>query len=255
MRIAIMQPTYLPWLGYFDLIDQVDLFVFLDNVQFSKQSWQQRNRIKTRKGLEWLTVPILLRGRFGQLIQEVEIRDPEFWTKHVRALEVNYGKAPCFHDYLPALLSIYKEGSPWIRLVNLNAKLIEWLCAVIGVKTPSVHSSSLKTNGQQSARLIAICKSLGATEYLSPIGAAGYLLENIQEFENQGIQVLFHNYKHPIYDQLFPRFQPFASVIDLVFNEGPRSLKIVRSGRKVSYLPEEVRAHGIVGVQGNDQNF
>ncbi len=99
MRIAISQPSYLPWLGYFDLIDQVDTFVVLDTVQFEKQSWQQRNRIKTSAGLMWLTVPVVFRGLLGQKILEVEVRDAEFWRKHLRGIEVNYRRAPCFEEY------------------------------------------------------------------------------------------------------------------------------------------------------------
>jgi hypothetical protein len=240
MRIAIMQPTYLPWMGYFDIMDQVELFVFLDNVQFVKQSWHVRNRIKTPKGLEWLTVPVMLHGRFGQLMNEAEIRKADFWKKHTRTIEVNYGRAPYFQDYFYGLLSVFEQGNPWIHLVDLNIKLIEWLSEVLGVKNRSVHSSHLEVAGRRSSLIAAICRSLGATEYLSPIGSAAYLLGEIQEFTNRGIEVFFHNYKHPTYNQLFPPFLPFASVIDLIFNEGPRSMGIIRSGRGHAFLPGEV---------------
>src|SRR5580704_12957199 len=108
VKVAISQPTYLPWLGYFDLIDQVDVFVLLDNVQFEKQSWQQRNRIKTPTGLQWLTVPVIFRGRFGQLIKDVEIREAEFWRNHLRAIELNYRRARFFHQYFEELSSRLK---------------------------------------------------------------------------------------------------------------------------------------------------
>lgn len=241
MRIAVMQPTYLPWIGYFDLMDQVDLFVFLDNVQFVKQSWQQRNRIKTPKGLEWLTVPVIFRGRFGQLIKDVEIRVPDFWKKHIRSIELNYRRAPYFNDNFFALVSIFEGSDPWRYLVDLNIDLIEWLSRMLGIKTPLVRSSNLEVEGKRSSFVAAICLSLKANEYLSPIGSADYLLDEIDEFTNRGIKVFFHNYTHPIYKQHFPPFLPFASVIDLIFNEGSKSVNIIRSGRGIAYLLEESR--------------
>ncbi len=248
-RAAITQPTYLPWLGYFDIMDQVDIFVLLDNVQFVRRSWQQRNRIKTRRGLDWLTVPVLVRGRFGQLITQVEISQPDFWRKHVRTLEVNYGKSAYFSDYFPGLLSVFECGDPWVHLVDLNIKLIEWLSGALGVRTPTVRSSNLPVEGKRSGLLAAICRSVGANEYLSPIGSASYLLEEIEEFEDGVIKVLFHNYTHPTYNQLFSPFLAFASSIDVLFNEGPRSMEIIRSGRNRPYLPNEVSKFDRKGVE------
>src|SRR5690242_14000816 len=131
MKIAISQPTYLPWLGYFDLIDQVDLFVFLDNVQFEKQSWQQRNRIKTPTGLQWLTVPVAFRGKFGQLIKEVEIRDPEFCKNHLRAIELNYRRTPFFDSYFPELKEHFASITSRSLLADLNIRLIEWIVNIL----------------------------------------------------------------------------------------------------------------------------
>src|SRR5579864_5457599 len=118
MKVAISQPTYLPWLGYLDLIDQVDTFVLLDNVQFEKQSWQQRNRIKTPTGLQWLTVPVIFKGRFGQHIQDVEIRE-DFAAKHLRALELNYRRAQYFDQYFPALTTVLQEFGAGRHLADL----------------------------------------------------------------------------------------------------------------------------------------
>src|ERR1039458_566873 len=123
MRIAVTQPPYLPWIGYFDLIDDVDTFVVLDTVQFEKQSWQQRNRIKTPAGLLWLTVPVVFRGLLEQKIMEVEIRDVEFWRKHLRGIEVNYGRAPFFDEYFPQVSSILQDCRPGMRLIDLNLRL------------------------------------------------------------------------------------------------------------------------------------
>jgi hypothetical protein len=237
MKTAIMQPTYLPWLGYFDLMDQVDLFVILDNVQFVKQSWQQRNRIKTPKGLEWMTLPVLHQGRFGQLIKDVEISEPNFWKKHTRSLEVNYGKARHFGFYFPNLMSFFERGEPWRCLGDLNISLIEWLSGTLGLKTPVVRASTLDVDGKRSSLIAEICSLVKADEYLSPIGSADYLLKEIDEFTKREIKVFFQNYSHPTYTQRFKTFLPFASVIDLIFNEGPRSIGIIRDGRGEPYLP------------------
>jgi len=239
LRVAIAQPTYLPWLGYFDLIDQVDAFVILDSVQFEKQSWQQRNRIKTPSGLQWLTVPVVFRGRLGQSIHEVEIRDGEFWRNHLRAIELSYRRAPFFETYFQELREKLR-CSAGSRLADLNVRLIEWLMSVLGIRTPPFFSSRLDQPGRRSELLANICSSLGASEYVSPIGSAGYLLQEIDAFERRSIEVFFQNYEHPHYRQMFSPFIPYASVLDLLFNEGQRALEIVRSGRKNLLSPEEV---------------
>jgi hypothetical protein len=175
MKIAISQPAYLPWLGYFDLIDQVNTFVLLDDVQFEKQSWQQRNRIKTPTGLQWLTVPVLFSGRFGQLINQVEIRDLEFSRNHLRAIELNYRRAPFFDQYFEGLSSLL-DCAQRALLVDLNVRLIEWFMNTLGIQTRLVLSSALGQPGKRTERLANICGSLGATRYLSPLGSAAYLL-------------------------------------------------------------------------------
>jgi hypothetical protein len=241
LKIAICQPTYLPWIGYFDLIDQVDVFVLLDDVQFEKQSWQQRNRIKTPTGLRWLTVPVIFRGRLGQLIKDVEIRDNEFWHDHSRAIELNYRRSRFFDTYSGALTSSISTA-PGGLLVDLNIRLIEWLRGLLGIKTSVVFSSTLKQTGKRTELLANICRSLGATQYISPLGSAAYLLEEQDLLLDQGIDVVFHNFEHPEYRQLFPPFLPFASAIDLIFNEGDRAPEILRSGRRDPFIPAQVVA-------------
>jgi len=231
MRVAITQPTYLPWLGYFDLIDQVDRFVILDTVQFEKQSWQQRNRIKTPTGLQWLTVPVIFRGRLDQKIRDVEIRDTSFSLKHLRAIELNYGRAPYFHTQYSIFCSLLQQTQNNTSLVDLNTRLLHWFMEFLGIRTAVVLASSLAQEGKRTQLLANICKKLGATEYLSPIGSAEYLLSELKFFSDINVEVLFHNYIHPEYEQLFPPFLPFASTIDLIFNEGDRSMEIIRSGR------------------------
>ena len=243
MKIAISQPTYLPWCGYFDLIDQVDTFVILDSVQFEKQSWQHRNRIKTATGLQWLTIPVSFRGHFGQLIHEVEIREAAFAHKHLRSLEINYHRARYFDFYFPevAQLLVSRADS---RLVDLTIPLLEWFRSKLQIKTRFVRSSILAAEGKRTELLANICVELGATEYLSPISSAEYLLDEMDALTARDIEVAFHHYEHPEYQQLFAPFVPYASVLDLLFNEGPRAPEVIRSGRRPAYVSSEIsRSH------------
>ncbi len=253
VKIIINQPTYLPWLGYFDLIDQADLFVVLDNVQFVKQSWQQRNRIKTAGGLQWLTVPVFFRGRLGQLIKDVEIRDAGFCRNHNRAVELAYRRAPYFQAFFPEFSKLLEQLSSG-PLLDLNLGLINWAIRVLGLATPVICASSLGLQGKRTELLAAICESVDADTYLSPAGSACYLLPEQNILTDGGIEVFFHNYCHPEYKQVFSPFEPYASVIDLIFNHGPDSLRILREGRREAYSVEEMVAiqNADIGVHGNE---
>lgn len=238
---VIMQPTYLPWLGYFDLIDQSDVFVFLDTVQFEKRSWQQRNRILIGEGLGWLTVPVRVSGRRSQLIREVEIlRSPEFPRRHIALLEQHYRRAPHFERYFGPLREILADCPP--QLSVLNQRLIAWLAGALGLKASFRVASSLEATGERTGRLRNICRELGAQRYLSPLGSAAYLLEEHGALTADGIRLSFQRYEHPSYRQPATLFQPYASAVDLLFNEGDRSLGVIRQGRRCSYSLEEVRS-------------
>lgn len=241
MKIAICQPTYLPWLGYFDLMDQVDTLVLLDSVQFEKQSWQHRNRIKTATGLQWLTVPVIYRGCFGQQINQVEIRDPEFARKHQRGIELSYRRTPYFDGYYTELVEILNAGAKGL-LVDLNFSLLRWLTGVLGIETPMVRSSAMSAAGRRSQLLVNLCLELKADAYVSPLGSAAYLLSDLELFANAGIEVEFHHYEHPEYSQQFFPFCPYASALDLIFNEGPGSLGVLRSGRRAGLPPAQLAA-------------
>jgi hypothetical protein len=248
MRVAICQPTYLPWLGYFDLMDQVDTFVLFDTVQFDKRSWQQRNRIKAPGGLQWLTVPVSSRGRYEQKIHEVEIVDTNFVRTHLRALELNYLPTRHFARFFPVLSSVLGNIEPRSRLADLNIRLLRWLVEILGIRTRIVLASSLQEEGKRTGLLANICRAVGAKEYISPIGSAEYLLADLSIMRDAKVETLFHNYVHPEYEQRFPPFVPFASVVDLIFNEGDRAMEIIRSGRGVPLTGAEV-AESIVRVK------
>lgn len=231
MKIAIAQPTYLPWLGYFDLLDQVDQFVFLDSVQFEKRSWQQRNRIKTPTGLQWMTVPVISRGKRSQRIAEAEIEE-EFWHDHLRSIEMNYRRAPFFERYYGAIQELLPLAASTSNLATLTIGLVRWFAQIMDIRTPMLRSSELDVQGKRTELLTEICVSLGATSYLSPLGSVEYLVNDLPIITGRGIEVGFQHYEHPLYQQLFPPFQPYASALDLLFNEGENSLAIIRSGRR-----------------------
>ncbi|PIZ15507.1 hypothetical protein COY51_04980 [Candidatus Desantisbacteria bacterium CG_4_10_14_0_8_um_filter_39_17] len=225
MIIAIHQPQYLPWLGYFDKIDKSDKFVLLDDVQFKKNEWQNRNRIKTAGsgGWQWITVPVI--HRFGQKINEVKINNQENWCKkHLHQLETNYFKSPHFPQYYDFLKETYARK--WENLSEVNIYFIEYLTKTLGIKKQLVKSSDLKVSGEKTDRLVNICKMLNANIYLSGVGAKEYI--EIEKFEKEKIKVIFQDFHHPVYKQLYGEFIPNLSVVDLLFNYGDESLKILR---------------------------
>jgi len=229
-------------MGYFDLMDQVDRVVVLDSVQFEKRSWQQRNRIKTPHGLEWLTIPVTFQRSVGQKIQDVRICESGFWEKHVRVIEHNYRRAPYFDLYFPQLLEALSTHGDYPALVNLNLCLIEWFFRVLSIGPKMIRSSALDEKGKRCELLVNLCRRLEADFYLSPLGSACYLLQDLDRFSEAGIQVAFQNYEHPQYRQMFQPFCPYASALDLVFNEGDRSMEIIRSGRRLPFTPDQVRS-------------
>ena len=234
MRVAIHQPQYLPWSGYFDKIDQADCFVLLDDVQFKKNEWQNRNRIKTAAGWQWLTVPVL--HRFPQRINEVEISQTVPWArKHLQALVSNYGSAPFFDLHRPFFEDIYARE--WTLLVDLNVATITYFTEVLGIRTKLVMASTLPMPQELEAtdRLVAICQAVGADTYLSGVGGRGYL--DLNRFREVAIRVCFQMFQTRPYPQRFGAFVPDLSVVDLLCNCNDHSLQIIRKGRVVDEDP------------------
>lgn len=229
-RAAIMQPTFLPWCGYFALMASVDLFVFLDDVQFDKRSWQQRNRIKTANGVIWLTVPVLTKGRRDQTILEAQIQpDAKFPDTLWRTLELAFAKAPYADRYLPALHDILTAHTTHIGA--LNRAIITWMADELRIRTPTVCASDTPVSSAKADRLVDLCRAQGVTEYISPPGSKAYLDEN-EAFEKAGIGLDYFEYAHPEYAQLYGAFEPHMSALDLLVNEGSEASRILRSGLK-----------------------
>jgi len=230
--VAVHQPQYLPWLGYFDKMIKADVFCYLDNVQYKKNEFQNRNRIKTAQNWQWLTVPVLY--RFPQKINEVKINNTVTWKrKHLQALVTNYKKAPFFEDYIGFFEGVYSKD--WEYLSELNVYLIDNIRNLIGLKaTQTVWASSLHLSDDPTGRLIDICKVLGADTYLS--GPDGIKYMDLEQFKQQGIQVMVQNFQHPEYPQLFGDFVSHLSIVDLLFNCGPGSLEKI--GEYNSFNPK-----------------
>ncbi len=228
MKVAIHQPQYLPWVGYFDKMDQVDCFVILDHVQFKKNEWQNRNRIKTASGWQWLTVPVL--HRFPQRISEVRVNNAAAWSrKHLQALISNYSGTPFFDVHRQFFETVCARE--WTLLIDLNLETLSYLGEALGIRTKLISASSLALPERDRAtgHLVAICRALEADAYLSGAGGRSYL--ELQRFEEAGVQVLFQAFQCPPYPQRFGAFEPNLSVVDLLFNCGAQSLQVLRQGR------------------------
>lgn len=215
--LVVLQPGYLPWLGYFDLLKKADVFVHYDDVQFDKHGWRNRNWVKGPKGPVWLTVPVLHSGRSGQSILDVEIDERQHWRRrHLSTVGQFYARAPFVDAMLPRLRDILER--PWPRLVELDLAIIDWLAAELGITAPRYRASELGIGGDRNARLLNLCRHFGATRYLSGNAARDYL--DVALFTAAGVEVSWHDYVHPTYSQLHGTFVPYLSTLDLVLNMG-----------------------------------
>ena len=241
MICSIMQPTFNPWLGYFDLIDQSDVFIIYNDVQLSKQSWQVRNRIKTAQGELFLSIPYLKGDNWRELlICEAKTNELLPWRKkHLKSIEGSYKKSPHFKEVFAFITDLYHPDFNTVALFNTNA--ITEILNKIGIDTKIILSSNISgLEGTKDLRLLNICKILQVSDYLSPQGSANYIEEFSPggELVKGGIDVHYHNYKPIIYPQINGDFIPYLGIFDLLFNVGFNdSLRIIRAGRleSISY--------------------
>jgi hypothetical protein len=243
---AIMQPTYLPWIGYFALMDMADVFVFLDDVQLSKQSWQTRNRIKSEAGKElMLSVPVRHAG--NQPIKDVEIDGAHWIAKHLKSFEQNYRKAPHFAEAMTLYEPVLRSESA--KLCDLNTALISGIADRLGISGKRINSSEIaEKSADRRDRLVDICKQVGADTYLSPAGAAGYLNEDDGEaqFAAKGMTLLYQRYEHPYYPQVNGAFLPYMCVLDLIANVGiAQAATVIRSGIRPSSAAQQATREAV----------
>ncbi|MFT5369822.1 MAG: hypothetical protein ACI8V2_004800 [Candidatus Latescibacterota bacterium] len=222
MIVAVHQPQYLPWLGYFEKIARADHFVLLDIVQYKKNEFQNRNKIKTAQGWQWLTVPA--RYKFPMTIAEVPINNDIHWrNKHRQALVSNYTKTPFFSDYRSQFESLL--DTEWQQLTDINKATIDLIVRALGITTPIEDPKAWDLSDDPTGRLVDMCKHLNADTYLA--GAGGHDYMDLAQFDAAGIRVEFQSFTHPTYPQQFGDFEPYMSAIDLLFNCGPESHDIL----------------------------
>lgn len=223
--VCIHQPNYLPWIGYFHKIHCSDIFVFLDDVQYPKGQVVNRNKIKTPNGEHYLTVPVFGKGHFGQLISEVTIDNHIAWKKnHWKSILFNYSKAPYFSDHSHFFEELYQKE--WELLSELNVYIIRNIAEMLDMDTKFIRSSGLDIEENSTKRLIDIVKAVGGNTYLSGTYARGYQDES--SFKENDIELMYQDFQHPTYNQLFGEFIPKMSIIDLLFNEGKKSKDFIR---------------------------
>jgi hypothetical protein len=225
-RVAILQSNYIPWKGYFDLINSVDEFVLYDSAQFTKNDWRNRNRIKSSGGLLWLSIPV--RHRFGQLIQDTVICDPTWGRTHWRSLSQAYAKAPHFKIYKDVFEELYSRCGAESKLSNINYQFIKNVCAILGIKTTITWSRDYRMADGQTERLVDLCSQLGADEYLSGPAARDYIEPEL--FARANIKLVYADYSgYPEYPQIYPPFEHRVSILDLIFNTGPKARTYMKS--------------------------
>lgn len=226
-KVAIVQSNYIPWKGYFDLINLVDEFILLDNVQYTHGHWRNRNQIKTPSGLNWLTIPVYVKGKLSQKIKDTKIADNRWRTKHWKTIQQNYRNSEFFKLYKEIFENLYL-GYKEIYLSEINYRFIKKICRLLGIKTKISWSMFYNTREQKTERVISLCKSSGATMYLSGPAAKNYLTEN--RFKEESIELEYMDYSgYKTYRQLFPPFIHKVSILDLLFNEGPNATNFMKS--------------------------
>lgn len=228
-KVAIVQSNYIPWKGYFDMIASVDEFILFDDMQYTRRDWRNRNQIKTPQGVQWLTVPVKVKGKYHQTIRETEIDGMDWAEAHWKALTQNYRRAPHFAE-ISAWLEPYYLGSGYTHLSLLNRALIEAVCGYLGITTRISNSWDYELQPGKTERLVSLCEQTGGAEYISGSAARDYVQPEL--FAERGIALSWFDYSgYPEYTQLWGEFVHGVSILDLLFNCGkdaPRYMKYVR---------------------------
>jgi hypothetical protein len=234
MNVVILQPSYIPWRGVFDQIQRADLFVFYDDVQYDKRGWRNRNQIKTPHGKQWLTIPVYSRGAQTQNIpiHQIRIVWETPWNEiHLKAIQQSYSKAPHFEQYLPLLETFFQRHDEFLADFTIDFTVA--LARELGnTHTRFMRSSEIGgINGQKTDRLIQILQAVGATHYISGPSAQDYVEQ--EKFDKSGITLEYMQYDYPEYSQLYPPFDPYVSVLDLLFMTGSEAPRYIFKGSHV----------------------
>jgi hypothetical protein len=226
-KVAIVQSNYIPWKGYFDLINLVDEFILFDDMQYTRRDWRNRNIIKTPAGLKWLTIPVAVKGNFSQKIKDTIISDPRWARRHWDSIVHSYSKARHFGLYREQFKELYLNCDERF-LSRINYLFLSAICKILGIATTISWSENYVSVDGKTARLVSLCQQAGATTYISGPAARDYLDESL--FESGRIKLQYMDYSsYPEYNQLFQPFEHSVSIIDLIFNEGPEATKYMKS--------------------------
>jgi hypothetical protein len=227
MRIAIVQSSYVPWKGYFDLIHSVDEFVLFDDVQFTRRDWRNRNRIKTPHGPAWLTIPVNTKGKYLDPIKDITVSEPSWGVRHWKTIAANYAHAPYFSRYADVFDRLYL-GCRDSHLSAINYKWIRAVCEILGIRTRLSWSMDYELVDGKTERLVGICRQAGAKSYISGPSARSYI--DADQFLATNVKVIYFDYSgYPEYSQLFPPFDHHVSILDLIFNQGPDATRYMLS--------------------------
>lgn len=227
MKAGVIQSNYIPWRGYFDFIDDVDLFIYLDDTQYTKRDWRNRNRIKTSSGLVWLTVPVIFSRHGDKLnIEDVPIDYSQRWiNKHIESIKHAYSKAPFFSHYSDEFFNLLNQKFKYLSELNININ--NWIMKQLNIDTTIRMSSEYNACGAKTERLIDLLKKVGATTYLSGSAAKAYL--DVEKFKEAGIGLEYKTYNYPEYPQQYGKFEPQVTILDLLFNCGEDSRNYLKS--------------------------
>jgi hypothetical protein len=225
MILSAHQPAYLPWLGYFEKIQRSDIFVYLDTVQFEKNSFINRNKIKTSQGPQWLTIPVKVKGHINSTLTETEVDNSQNWRiKHIKSIEMNYRKAPYFANCFPRLCDLLLM--PGDNLADLCWNQLSFWLTEFQIDTKVVRSSDLNITSKKSDLIFDLCMNYSADRYLS--GALGREYLDEEKFESMGIKIQYQDFNHPNYSQLWGAFEPAMGIVDYWMNVGPGDLKNIK---------------------------
>lgn len=228
MKVAIIQSNYIPWRGYFDIIDDVDIFIVHDDLQYTKGDWRNRNKVKTPKGSQWITIPVATSSRLGQRIRDTKVGDERWAESHWSKLQALYRDAPCFDESREFVQSLYDRAASLEMLSDINHLFLRSICDYLGITTRFHWSSDFELVEDRNQRLVDICLRLGSDQYWSGPAAQAYLDES--RFEQAGIAVEYFDYSgYPEYPQLFPPFDHGVSILDLIFNTGSRAREFMKT--------------------------
>ena len=227
-KIGILQPNYIPWKGVFDLIDQVEVFVFYDDVQYTVKDWRNRNIIKTSHGDKWLSVPVIHKGKRNQLIHEAKINNIENWQKnHYKTIKLAYSKTKYFNEYYYILEELYLNNK-WDKIAELDIFATKLIAVALGIKVEWVRSSELKKAGDKDGeRVVKICKELGCNHFINGPTSKPFMNERL--FNEACIKLDYLEYNYNVYEQQHPPFNHNVTVLDLIFNCGPNAINYIRS--------------------------